>query len=196
MFSPRWPQLRAFATTCRRESDRKFVDKVKIYEAVARQKAPEWQKRNEAIRARYGVWNPSRRLSIQQIQDLRDLKAKVPHLKTKDLADLYHISPEAVRRILKSKWVPKDEEVGSVIERAERRKARSREHKQHLLNEVDGLRDRLDRLTPVVAREPVPPPEGASTRGTRSRRRPSSSSSSSSPKHRGPFTPSVGDIID
>lgn len=56
-------------------------------------------------------WNPPRKLSRDAMDGLRALHAHRPEqFTTPVLADKFKISPEAVRRILKSKWRPMDEE--------------------------------------------------------------------------------------
>lgn len=99
-------------------------------EAENTKKLPEWTKREESLRKRYGAWNPTRKLSRQQISDIRELKGQWPQMKTKQLADHFHINPESIRRILKSRWEPSEDELASINERTERRKLQSQELKK------------------------------------------------------------------
>ncbi|KAK6463539.1 hypothetical protein DFJ63DRAFT_312848 [Scheffersomyces coipomensis] len=83
---------------------------------------PLWEKRNESLKARYPIWNPTKKLSRSVMEDIKTLKDKIPHLKTIDLANHFQISPESIRRILRSKWVPTEQEQKSIMERHQRRK--------------------------------------------------------------------------
>lgn len=104
---------------------------------------PEWEKRDIAIKNRHGTWNPTKKLSRQQMQDIRNLSEQMPHLKTIDLANHYLISPEAIRRILASKWIPKEEEEENILARAEKRKGERREIKRGMAEDIDLARKRL-----------------------------------------------------
>lgn len=106
-----------------------FKQKLDQAEKAAKEKLPEWHKREEALRKRYGLWNPTRKLSRQQMIDIRELKKAAPHLKTVQLADHFNVNPESIRRILKSKWVPSDNELESILQRTEKRKLKSLEKK-------------------------------------------------------------------
>jgi hypothetical protein len=56
-------------------------------------------------------WNPRRRLSPDALIGIRALHAQMPEVyTTAALADSFKVSPEAIRRILKSKWSPDSEE--------------------------------------------------------------------------------------
>lgn len=108
----------------KRQSKEEILIK-KIQESDAQHIAPpkpEWIKREEALERRYGKWNPTRKLSLQQMNDIRALSEQMPNLRTVDFATYYNISPEAIRRILKSKWVPSDKDEGKIIKRKEKRK--------------------------------------------------------------------------
>ncbi|KAI3406098.2 RRG9 [Candida oxycetoniae] len=83
---------------------------------------PHWVKRTLTQKSKYQSWNPQRKLSRQEMINLRELKETFPHYKTIDLAQFFHISPEAVRRILKSTWVPNDRDEDRLFERRERQK--------------------------------------------------------------------------
>jgi hypothetical protein len=87
---------------------------------------PEWVKRDIAIKQRYGQWNPTKRLSRKQMDDVRSFLEQAPHLRTVDLAHYFKVSPEAIRRILASKWVPKESEEDEVLSRDNRRKERNK----------------------------------------------------------------------
>ena len=55
-------------------------------------------------------WGPPRKLSRDAMDALRDLHTSDPTVHTTvALANRFQISPEAVRRILRSRWAPSDE---------------------------------------------------------------------------------------
>lgn len=108
-------------------SEEAFRRKIMEAEKEQDKKAPMWVKRDQSLRKRYGNWNPTRKLSRQQVQDIRDLKQQMPLIKTIQIADIFQINPESIRRILKSKWTPTEEELKEIEERAVRRKAKRQE---------------------------------------------------------------------
>lgn len=96
-------------------------------------------------------WNPPRKLSREAMDGLRALHAHDPEtFTTPALAEKFRISPEAVRRILKSRWMPKPEQRAKLLEKERRRKE---EHKAKRIErekekEVEWLetKERNDRL--------------------------------------------------
>lgn len=72
-------------------------------------------------------WNPPRKISREAMEGIRHMHALNPELfTTASLAQRFKISPEAVRRILKSKWGPTREE--SIRYAEKERKAREMAH--------------------------------------------------------------------
>jgi hypothetical protein len=70
-------------------------------------------------------WSPPRKISREAMDGLRELHSFDPELFTTPvLADKFRISPEAVRRILKSKWVPTREQLTRYAERERQHKKR------------------------------------------------------------------------
>ena len=72
-----------------------------------------WQTQKSALSGKFGPmgWLPRKRLSPDTLDGIRTLHGQYPDkFTTSILADQFKISPEAIRRILKSKWRPKDEE--------------------------------------------------------------------------------------
>jgi hypothetical protein len=66
-------------------------------------------------------WSPPRKLSREAMDGLRELHRFDPDtFTTPVLADRFRISPEAVRRILKSKWEPTREQRSHLAEREKR----------------------------------------------------------------------------
>lgn len=68
-------------------------------------------------------WAPPRRLSREAMDGLRAMHAADPEMfATPVLAERFRISPEAVRRILKSRWEPTREQRVRIAERERRAK--------------------------------------------------------------------------
>ena len=77
-----------------------------------------WQVQKQALTKKFGGkgWNPRKRLSPDTLDGIRALHAQFPEeYPTSVLAERFKVSPEAIRRILKSRWKPND------IEQASRR---------------------------------------------------------------------------
>ncbi|KAL8829165.1 MAG: hypothetical protein Q9170_006291, partial [Blastenia crenularia] len=72
-----------------------------------------WQIQKDALSSKFGPvgWTPRKRLSPDALEGIRALHAQYPErFTTPVLANQFEISAEAIRRILKSKWRPTDEE--------------------------------------------------------------------------------------
>ena len=72
-----------------------------------------WKTHKEALKEKFGPggWAPRKRLSPDTLEGIRQLHAQYPDKYTTPvLADQFKISPEAIRRILKSKWRPDEQE--------------------------------------------------------------------------------------
>ncbi len=83
-----------------------------------------WQIQKDALSAKFGSagWRPMKRLSPDALEGIRELHAQQPdRFTTPMLAENFQISPEAVRRILKSKWKPSEEEEERRRQRWEKR---------------------------------------------------------------------------
>ncbi|CAH6721721.1 putative required for respiratory growth protein 9, mitochondrial [[Candida] jaroonii] len=126
-------------------SNANLKQKLKEEHAVYMKNLPEWAKRDKAIKQRYGQWNPTKKLTRQQIEYLRTTADLMPHLRTIDLASMYNVSPEAIRRILKSKWVPTDDEVDKVIQREEKRRLRKVERQTEFSSKSENFNSNKER---------------------------------------------------
>lgn len=91
---------------------------------------PPWIKRVLTQKSKYDQWNPKRKLSRQEMIKVKELKETFPQYRTIDLAQFFHISPEAIRRILKSKWVPNDIDEEKITQRKERKLLQIQKRKQ------------------------------------------------------------------
>lgn len=84
---------------------------------------PGWKVQKMAIskKLKGQRWNPSKRLSREEMEGLRLIKSQFPHLNASQLGQQFKVSPEVVRRILASKWRPTEEEMGKLQERWKQR---------------------------------------------------------------------------
>lgn len=158
-----------------------YSQKIKARDAEARNNAPLWVKRDQAHRARYGAWNPTKKLSRQQMDDIRDLKQKWPQMKTKQLADFFHVNPESIRRILKSQWMPNEAETEDIRHRTEVRKQKALERKKEVLRSGSGARSNHTNIKSVLRQRDVG--KARTERQVNARQKK-------------PFIEGVGDLID
>lgn len=84
---------------------------------------PEWKRQMFSLREKFHgeQWRPKKRLSRSAVDGIRKLKQYEPSLRAGDIAKEFKVSPEAIRRILKSKWTPSEEEQDKIKLRWERR---------------------------------------------------------------------------
>ncbi|KAF4542967.1 Neugrin-related protein [Lasiodiplodia theobromae] len=83
-----------------------------------------WQVQKEALKEKFGDegWQPRKKLSPDAMDGIRTLHQSDPELYTTPvLANEFKVSPEAIRRILRSKWRPEDEEQEERAQRWEKR---------------------------------------------------------------------------
>ncbi|MCJ1432973.1 Required for respiratory growth protein 9 mitochondrial [Xylographa pallens] len=83
-----------------------------------------WGVQKTALENKFGEqgWAPRKRLSPDALDGIRALNAQYPEdYSTSVLAEQFKVSPEAIRRILKSKWRPNDEEDVSRRQRWQKR---------------------------------------------------------------------------
>ena len=83
-----------------------------------------WQVQKFALSKKFGGsgWLPRKRLSPDSLEGIRALHAQNSDTYTTPvLAERFQVSPEAIRRILKSKWRPNDEEEDKRRERWNKR---------------------------------------------------------------------------
>lgn len=118
-----------------------------------RETPAEFLKHRERMKERFPEgWNPPRKLSREAMDGLRVLHKHDPAtFSTPVLAERFHISPEAVRRILRSKWMPNREERAKLLEKDRKRKQEFIQ--QRLDRERADQRAVLDRERTGVARK-------------------------------------------
>lgn len=123
-------ERRAFRNETRREIKKQprnwEEDKAKAreeFEQQRRKKPENWQVQKAALKEKFaGGWNPPKKLSPDALDGIRHLHAKAPEqFTTAVLAREFEMSPEAIRRILKSRWRPTEDEMDSRRQRWEKR---------------------------------------------------------------------------
>lgn len=85
---------------------------------------PSWQAQKAALKEKLGgeAWNPRKKLSPDTMEGIRHLHSTQPtKFTTPILAEHFKVSPEAIRRILKSKWRPSDQEYEARMQRWDKR---------------------------------------------------------------------------
>ncbi|ORY56120.1 uncharacterized protein BCR38DRAFT_356062 [Pseudomassariella vexata] len=75
-------------------------------------KKEHWQIQKEALKEKFPEgWMPRKRLSPDAVEGIRALHTQFPEqYTTQSLAAQFEVSPEAIRRILRTKWTPRTEE--------------------------------------------------------------------------------------
>ncbi|KAF1359922.1 required for respiratory growth protein 9, mitochondrial [Lizonia empirigonia] len=89
-----------------------------------RSNRPAWQAEKEAMKKKLDgeAWNPRKKLSPDTMEGIRHLHQTQPaRFTTPVLAEHFKVSSEAIRRILKSKWRPSDEEHDERMRRWDKR---------------------------------------------------------------------------
>ena len=92
--------------------------------AILKPKKEVWQTQKAALERKFGEqsWQPSKRLSPDTLEGIRALHASNPESYTTEvIAQHFKISPEAIRRVLKSRWRPNDDEIEDRRKRWEKR---------------------------------------------------------------------------
>lgn len=85
---------------------------------------PHWQTQKAALKEKLNgeAWNPRKKLSPDTQEGIRHLHQTHPDkFTTAVLSDHFKVSPESIRRILKSKWKPSDEELEDRLARWDKR---------------------------------------------------------------------------
>lgn len=93
------------------------------------EEVPEWKKQKLALHKKLNGehWNPKKKLSRDQQDAVRMLKQRYPDMTNSNLADYFKVSAESIRRILKAKWQPNEDEMLEMQERWKRRGTRIKE---------------------------------------------------------------------
>lgn len=132
---PRQARAKALERFKKRESikegisERRAAKSDKVAPARSRQEGPKpkketWQVQKAALENKFGEtgWQPRKRLSPDTLEGIRALHASDPAAySTETLSEHFKVTPEAIRRILKSKWRPDEDEADDRRNRWERR---------------------------------------------------------------------------
>ncbi|KAF3480484.1 uncharacterized protein GIQ15_05831 [Arthroderma uncinatum] len=103
---------------------------------------PAWGVQKKALKSKFEEgWKPRKKLSPDTMESVRKLHSMDSvKFSTKNLSEQFKVSPEAIRRILKSKWRATEAEEVDRRERWEKRKIRIREQMTELgLRRPDGI---------------------------------------------------------
>lgn len=111
------------AAVSKKQVDRRIASESVDAAKAQNKKGNPWQVQVNALKKKFtSGWQPRKRLSPDAIEGIRALHTRDPHQNsTPVLAEHFQVSPEAIRRILKSKWRPNEEEQESRRERWARR---------------------------------------------------------------------------
>ncbi|KAI5965134.1 RRG9 [Candida pseudojiufengensis] len=112
------------------------MQQLRTQNLTSKSNLPPWIKRELTQKQKYERWNPKRKLTRQEMIKLKELKETFSNYRSIDLAQFFHISPEAVRRILKSKWVPNEIDEDRIMRRKE---------KQMMIRQENKMKEKLNR---------------------------------------------------
>lgn len=128
----------------------------------------EWRRHRLAIKEAFPQgWSPPRKLSREAMDGLRAMHMYDSHtFSTPVLAEKFKISPEAVRRILRSKWEPSREQRARFAER----ERRSREE-QKMQSRLEEKRQKMELFPEVAGQEKRNQREERGPRGINSKDR-------------------------
>lgn len=104
--------------------DTEIEDELSREESPIKRERPAWAIQKEALKEKLGgeAWNPRKKLSPDTMEGIRHLNSTQPDkFTTPVLAEHFKVSPEAIRRILKSNWKPSDKEYEERMERWNKR---------------------------------------------------------------------------
>ena len=115
---PRWRDrppsgIQDEATNSTKQSPNPKEHDERDQEQSLHEQRPPWEAQKQALRLKFGSqgWQPRKRLSPDALEGIRTLHAQYPETySTPILAEHFKVSSEAIRRILKSKWKPNEEE--------------------------------------------------------------------------------------
>jgi Neugrin len=95
-----------------RSSSARHLEPQAVADHETRPQREHWQIQKDALKIKFGEqgWSPRKKLSPDTMEGIRALHEQFPQKYTTPvLAEQFKVSPEAIRRILKSKWRPSPE---------------------------------------------------------------------------------------
>ncbi|PSR90561.1 hypothetical protein BD289DRAFT_430784 [Coniella lustricola] len=100
------------AKRAREEREKEKEQERVTREAERRKNMPHWALQKEALKKKFpDGWAPRKRLSPDALSGIRALHQQFPDMfSTAALAEKFEVSPEVIRRILRSRWEPTAEE--------------------------------------------------------------------------------------
>jgi Neugrin len=104
----------AYADHERTASKSKSLDDVPYEKASFQRSREDWQIQKDALKQKFGGqgWSPRKKISPDTMEGIRALHEQFPEKYTTPvLAEQFQVSPEAIRRMLKSKWRPSPEKM-------------------------------------------------------------------------------------
>lgn len=110
----------------RREADRSLEISLTLFreQGPRHRSTPEWIKRDATIKRKFdgGPWKPTAKVLRITMDGIRTFRKQFPQLDVSKIGALFKISPEAVRRILKSRWKPTAEDEANLSARWDKRR--------------------------------------------------------------------------
>jgi len=119
---PTTPKIRGKKERSKREEKPWEKEKREKEERQRRRDKEHWMLQKEALKEKFPEgWAPRKKMSPDAMAGIRALHREFPDMYTTEvLAAKFEMSPEAIRRILKSKWEEKDQTPDIEIERQDR----------------------------------------------------------------------------
>lgn len=129
----------------------KFMRKTSLGPSDSLKEKTEWLKQKEALAKKFKGerWNPNKKLSRVQMESVRLLKRQFPNMNAGDLSQQFKVSPEAIRRILKSRWTPTEKEA----QRFEQRRLERREKNKHIYTTTNNIEQNENAIPKVIIYE-------------------------------------------
>lgn len=128
---PRWNDLKSKSKDRKDRKEHKGSRQEKKLDSakkapMIKEKPDPWRIQKDALDKKFpNGWNPPKKLSPDALEGIRHLHATAPdRFTTSVLAEEFKVSPEAIRRILKSRWRP------SEVEAEDRRKRWEKRHER------------------------------------------------------------------
>lgn len=139
----------------------KFMRKTSIGRSDTLKEQTEWLKQKEALAKKFKGerWNPPKKLNRVQMESVRLLKRQFPDMSAKELSQQFKVSPEAIRRILKSRWKPNEREAERIEQRRSAKRAADKRLQPHSNNEQTGVSE-IEVPKVVIYERPVIHPKG------------------------------------
>ncbi|CCD25684.1 mitochondrial ribosome assembly protein RRG9 NDAI_0F03660 [Naumovozyma dairenensis CBS 421] len=90
---------------------------------IDKEKMDTWKRQNIALKEKFKGerWAPKKKLSRTEMGSVRLLREQFPDMTASELGEKFKVSPEAIRRILKSNWKPSEDEDRRIAQRWKKR---------------------------------------------------------------------------